>query len=50
MTDRMITYPIELLPRLDDDEEAEIFVCENHHDKEGPCPNCKPVAALTGKE
>lgn len=39
-------YPPELLPRPDDGEEGEVFVCDNHHDKEGPCPNCKRVYPL----
>jgi hypothetical protein len=40
---KLVTYPPELLPMPDEDDEVEIFVCEDHHDEEGPCPNCRKV-------
>jgi hypothetical protein len=38
-----VTYPPEMLPMPDEGDEVDVFVCENHHDKDGPCPNCRRV-------
>jgi hypothetical protein len=38
---KSLTYPPELLPSAEE-KPADIFLCADHQ-KEGPCPNCRPV-------
>jgi hypothetical protein len=45
-----VTYPPELLPRAEPEDEVEVFVCSGHCGRlqgNGPCPECVFVKSET---